>query len=381
MADVEQLVARLTLDMRQFRSEMLKAQGVSAKAARDTERAWAATNGKLNSIGKSMASGLIAPLAAVGAAASTREVIAYADAWTTAKNKLAAAGQSSGRQARSLEELNALANETRSGIGETVDLYAKLLRSTAKVAKSEEEVARATEIVNKAFKAGGAGASEQAAGILQLSQALGSGVLQGDELRSLRENAPLLAQAIADEFGTTIAGLKKLGAEGELTSERVFQAILKAQPKIQAMFGATNQTIAEGVTKVNNAFTQYIGSTDSSLDASQRLVGGLNALADNFDGIADATIKVAAIIAGALVGRSIVLMIAKLGLAASAMMRFVAALKAAQGIAAVSTAIGGIGAAAGPVGLAVGTVLTGALIAFGAQSGEASDAADAYAAE
>ena len=49
------------------------------------------------------------------------------------------------------------------------------------------------------FKAGGAAASEQAAGILQLSQALGSGLLQGDELRSLRENAPLLAQA-----GTTL---------------------------------------------------------------------------------------------------------------------------------------------------------------------------------
>lgn len=380
MAEVEQLVARLTLDLRQFRSEMLKAQGVSTKTARDTEKAWAATNGRLNSIGRSMASGLVAPLAAIGAAASAREVTAYADAWTVAGNKLAAASQSSGRQARSLEELNALANDTRSGIGETVDLYAKLLRSTKDVAKSEEDVAKATEIVNKAFKAGGAGASEQAAGILQLSQALGSGVLQGDELRSLRENAPLLAQAIADEFGTTIAGLKKLGAEGELTSERVFQAILKAQPKIQAMFGTTNQTIADGVTKVNNAFTQYIGQTDSSLSASERLVAGLNALADNFDGIADATLKVAAIIAGALVGRAIGGMIAKLGLAAGAMLRFVAALKAAQGIAKVSAAIGGIGAAAGPVGLAVGTILTGALIAFGAQSGKASDAADAYAA-
>lgn len=129
---------------------------------------------------------------------------------------------------RTLSELNEIARATRSGLSETADLYAKLLRSTAGVAKSELEVAKATEIVNKAFKAGGAAASEQAAGILQLAQGLGSGMLQGDELRSVRENAPLLAQAIADYFGTTIAGLKELGSEGQLTSDKIFQAILAA---------------------------------------------------------------------------------------------------------------------------------------------------------
>lgn len=379
MADVEQLVARLSLDMRQFRSEMLKAQGVNAKAARDVENTWSRTNAKLNGFGKSMASGLIAPLTGIAAAASVREVAAYADAWTTAGNKLAAAGQVAGRQARTLEGINQIANDTRTGITETADLYAKLLRSTKDVAKSEEEVARATAITNKAFKAGGAAAGEQAAGILQLSQALGSGILQGDELRSLRENAPLLAQAIADEFKTTIGGLKQLGADGELTSARVFKAILNAQPKIEAAFAVTNQTIGEGVTKINNAFTQYIGKSDASLGATGRLTQGLSALADNFDTIADTTLKLASIIAGALVGRSIAGMITKLGLGTAAIYRFVAALSAARGVAGVATAIGGLGAAAGPVGAIVGTVLTGALIAFGTRSGEASDAATAYA--
>src|SRR5690606_20764599 len=124
-------------------------------------------------------------------------------------------------------------------------------------------------------------------------------LLQGDELRSVRENAPVLAQAIADYYKVSIAELKKLGEEGEITSEGVFRAILAAGPKIEAAFSSTNATIQDGITRVNNAFTQYIGQSDSSLSATQRLVAGLTALADNFDNVADGTLKVASIIAGA----------------------------------------------------------------------------------
>lgn len=246
------------------------------------------------------------------------------------------------------------------------------------MAQSEEEVAKATEIVNKAFKAGGAATSEQIAGILQLSQALGSGILQGDELRSLRENAPLLAKAIADEFGVTIAGLKDLGAEGKLTTDRVFKAILNAQPQIEAAFNTTNQTIADGMTRVNNAFTQYIGQSDSSLSASERLIVGLNALADNFDETADVVLKVAGVIAGALVGRSIGLMVAKLGLAASVVGRFVAALRAAATVGGLATAIGGVSAAAGPLGLVIGGTVVGALALFSSSSDAAGDGAERF---
>jgi tape measure domain-containing protein len=217
--------------------------------------------------------------AAIGAAQGAQALSRAADEWITAQNKLAAASEVAGRQARSAQSLNQIAKETRSSLEGTVDLYAKLLRATKDVAQSEAEVARATEIVNKAFKAGGAAASEQAAGVLQLSQALGSGVLQGDELRSLRENAPLLAQAIADEFKTTIAGLKELGEQGELTSDRVFRAILSSAPKIEAAFGKTQSTIGDAATQVGNAFTEMVGEFDAMLGVSGRVVDRLDAIA------------------------------------------------------------------------------------------------------
>lgn len=258
--DMERLIVALEARTTAFERAMNRANALSAKTARKIEADFIRANKSLSGFGKDLFKDSFRGLpTSIGTVLGVDQVRRYADAWTEAGNKIASASASTGIQARSLTELNKIANETRSGIGETVDLYAKLLRSTVGVAQSESEVARATEIVNKAFKAGGAAAQEQAAGILQLSQALGSGVLQGDELRSIRENAPILAKAIADEYGVAIAQLKQLGADGELTSDRVFKAILKAGPQIERQFGATTATVADGFTLLNNALTESVG--------------------------------------------------------------------------------------------------------------------------
>lgn len=222
-------------------------------------------------------------LQVLGVSVAANEIRRYADSWTLMNNKIAAASQSSGMQARSLSDLKKGADNARAGIEAYTDLYARIMRNSKGVAKSEQEVADATNIVSKAFAVGGAAASEQAAGVLQLGQALGSGVLQGDELRSIRENAPVLAQAIADEFGTTIAGLKDLGAQGKLTSERVLTAILKARQQIEAQFAKTSLTIEQSLTLVKNAATEYIGTMDGVTGASKAVSGTIKLVADNFD--------------------------------------------------------------------------------------------------
>lgn len=224
----------------------------------------------------------------VGAALSVREIAQYADAWTEAGNKIRASAQSAGVQTRSLEELNRSAIEARTSFSEFSDLYARLIRSASGVAKSESEVAMATEVVAKAFKAGGASAQEAAAGIMQLGQALGSGVLQGDELRSIRENAPILAQAIADEFKTTIAGLKQLGADGKLTSDKLFRAIINAQSKVQAQFAQTNATIADSFSILKNRLTEYIGQMNEAYGITETVGRILQGLAANITNVANA---------------------------------------------------------------------------------------------
>ncbi|WP_217568813.1 tape measure protein [Mesorhizobium sp. GbtcB19] len=264
-SDLERLIVSLEARTTQFNNALNKSNQIAKKQLGDIQKKFAETNKKLSEgikFGGFSVGGindLKAGAAGFAGAFAVDKIKDYADAWTEAGNKIAASSVVSGRSARSLDDLNKIATDTRSGLTETVDLYAKLLRATTGVAKSEQEVATATEVVNKAFKAGGAEASEQAAGILQLSQALSSGIVQGDELRSIRENAPLIAQAIASEFKTTIGGLKQLGADGKLTVDRVFKAILDAKPLIDKAFDSTQATIGDNLGLVNNALTAFVG--------------------------------------------------------------------------------------------------------------------------
>lgn len=285
--DLERLVVQLEANTRRFEREMARARQTANRELAAIEKRAKQTNTNLDrNLGGRKGGGLgglggLGRFAgAAGVALAANEVRQYADAWTEAGNRIKAAESISGKQARSLSDLNKIAADTRSGISETAELYAKLLTSTKDVAKSEKEVAQATEIVNKAFKAGGAAASEQSAGILQLSQALGSGVLQGDELRSLRENAPLLAQAIADEFGTTIAGLKQLGEEGALSTDRVFKAILNGAPKIEAAFKSTQATVGDGLKQLGNAATEFFGTLSDITGLSGGASSGLSQVAE-----------------------------------------------------------------------------------------------------
>lgn len=153
-----------------------------------------AMNGALNRLSNSVQNagrvmnGFNNALQLLGLGIAANEIKQYADSWTRMGNKITTASQASGVQARSLESIRQSADNARVGMEAYIDLYARIMRSSKGVIKSEQEVTDVTDTVSKAFAIAGATAAEQAAGVLQLSQALGSGVLQGDELRSLREN-------------------------------------------------------------------------------------------------------------------------------------------------------------------------------------------------
>lgn len=150
------------------------------------------------------------------------------------------------------------AQNSRQALAETGDLYFKVAKSADELGVSQQNVLDITETVTKALTVGGAGVAQSQATILQLGQALSSGVLQGDELRSLDENAFDLMQAVAEYFGTTIGNLKKMGSQGELTADKVAQAILFAKKKIDAQFEKMPLTVGQAMTMAGNAYRQGI---------------------------------------------------------------------------------------------------------------------------
>ncbi|MFK5639944.1 tape measure protein [Brucella sp. ZJ1_1] len=333
--DVERLIVSLEARTKAFENALNRANGVANKSARQIERRFADMN---KNISATFANSLKNATALAGIGFSAREIVQYADAWTQAGNMIRAAAASAGVQTRSLEQLNAGANDARVGLSDYADLYARLIRSASGVAKSEEEIALATNLVSKAFKAGGASAQEQAAGILQLGQALGSGVLQGDELRSIRENAPIVAKAIADEFKVSISGLKQLGADGKLTSDRVFRAIINAQKGIEAQFAATNATIGDSFTKLANNLTQYVGQANEAYGITETVGGIVNALADNIGLVANSAAAAAVVLLSQYVPA-----MARVAVAGAAMVATNPFLLLAAGIGAATFAISAFG--------------------------------------
>lgn len=184
------------------------------------------------------------------------------------------------------DKLFQIAQNTRSSLETTVNLYARTSRAVEKFGMAQQKVLTITETVQKAFAIGGATPQEAAGAALQLSQGIASDRFGGEEFRSVAENAPVLLGAIAKALNTNIAGLRKMSEEGKLTAQTVTEAILASADEINAKYAMMTPTVAQAFTTLDNAFLRYIGNTDEAYGVTDALSGALMGLANNFEEIA-----------------------------------------------------------------------------------------------
>lgn len=192
------------------------------------------------------------------------------------------------------DKVFATALKTRTDIGETSNLVYKLLMSGAfgQEQESPYQALNMANIINKALVAGGGTAEENRRALLQLNQALASGVLQGDELRSIREQAPYLARMLAEGLGriddkyigTTIGDLKALGAAGELTTSRIVAALSAMTPEIEAAYSAMPRTFGQAMTQMGSLWTYFIHQLSLADGPLARLNDKIWELADGMAG-------------------------------------------------------------------------------------------------
>jgi len=228
-----------------------------------------------------------------------RQTVGLADEYTRLTNQLKLVTTSSENLAAVQGELFRLAQETRSPLESTATLYAKIARNAAELGLGQQEVLGITKAVNQAIQVGGGTAAEASAGVIQFAQALASGVLRGDELRSILENMPRLAQGLAQGLGVSIGELRELGEAGALTSEKVIGALQKTAPGIAKEFAALTPTIGSAFTTLRNSAVSFIGSLGQMTGAStgfaeliQSLSGGLDQFARAILGTLDPTEEV-----------------------------------------------------------------------------------------
>lgn len=172
----------------------------------------------------------------------------------------------------SVDELNTaqrevyrIAQETRAPIQEVANTYATLSRSTAELEFSQEEIVRVLETVNKSIALTPVSAEAARASLTQFGQALSGDFKAGaQELNSILEQTPGLAIAIADGLDTIPANLKRMGEQGELSAERVFNALLRVSQEIDEQFKEVPMTVGGALTQLQNDVLTTFGEVDTS---------------------------------------------------------------------------------------------------------------------
>jgi phage tape measure protein len=128
------------------------------------------------------------------------------------------------------------ANDARVAYTDSMNQVAKLGLLAKDSFNNTNEIVRFTNLMNKAFKVSGTGAQEATSAMYQLTQAMAAGKLQGDEFRSVMENAPMVAQAIAKYMNVPLGQLKELGAKGQITADIIKNALFSAGDEINEKF-------------------------------------------------------------------------------------------------------------------------------------------------
>lgn len=203
------------------------------------------------------------------------------DAWTDVTNKLANANTAHENMALIQDRVFGIAQRTRTSLEATSTLYARMERSLNQYGVTGKQVAEVTETINKAMIVSGATTAESTAAIIQFSQGLQSGVLRGDEFRSVMEQAPRLGKMIADGLGVGTAGLRNMANNGKLTADVVINAISKAAGTIDEEFGRTMPTFAQRWNMATNNVVKFAGTSTQVQGIVKAMGDGVEFLSNN----------------------------------------------------------------------------------------------------
>lgn len=213
----------------------------------------------------------------------------------------------------SLEEQKALQEQIFAAADRAKGTYSEMANAISKMGLmagdafstngklNTDELIAFTELIQKSFKVGGASPSEQSSAMLQLTQAMSAGKLQGDEFRSIMENAPLIADAIAKYMGKSKGELKELSAEGAITADIIKNAMFRAGDDINTKFKTMPMTFADVWNKIKNgglkAFGPVIEKINDLINSEgfqtfiDNLIGGFNLAAEAVDWLIDTVVS------------------------------------------------------------------------------------------
>lgn len=261
-------------------------QAETAQKSYNTSLSQAASNAER--LGDNLLSSIKRYVAMIASVQGAKALMGQSDIWTSSSARLELITNSD-LESDTLQKL--LYNSAKSSRGN----YADIVSNSAKLGLlagdsfvNNGEIVKFNELMNKSFKLSGASTQESTAGMYQLTQAMAAGKLQGDEFRSIMENAPMLADAIATYTGKTKGELKEMSADGEITADIIKESLFNAADDIERKFATLPMTFGDVWTNIVSdatmAFAPLYEQMNNILN-SDMVQGVISTLPGIFEGI------------------------------------------------------------------------------------------------
>jgi tape measure domain-containing protein len=251
---------------RQVKGKILEIGGAAGTAVKQVERMNKVLK-ELRTIGGAFGALIIVD----GLRQATAAAIDMADEMTNLRNRLSILADDGFIVAESMAAIRKIAVDSRSSLAATGELYTRVALSTRTLGTSAAEVATVVETANKAIILSGASSREASNGLIQLAQGLASNRLAGDELRSVLEQLPAVADLIARHLGVTRGELRALGRDGKLTTDVLIEAFLAAANTVENDFVKATFTVAQAREVFSTNMQAMIDDLNQMTGATEKL--------------------------------------------------------------------------------------------------------------
>jgi tape measure domain-containing protein len=283
---------------------------------RDATSSWRSQEAAVRAQGaamQSLTSTVGSYAAAMAGALAVGNVIHQADAWNQVNARLKQATTGTDDFAVSQKSLFEISQRTGTVFSDNANLYSRSSASMREFGYSSSDVLGVTEALALGLQLSGAGAAESSSVITQFSQALGQGVLRGEEFNAVNENGDRVIRALAAGMGVARKDLKAMADQGLLTIDKVVPALISQLGVLQGEFKDLPGSVSRATTTVSNSFQAWVGGMDGATGSTKLLARAVTFVAENMDVLAASALTVGTAYGGLKVGELVKSLWAQVG--------------------------------------------------------------------
>lgn len=278
--DLERLVVQLSADFKKYENALNKAMGVTNRQARSIERRFQTMNRNLSGQFTALGGSLAKVFAVAGGIRGAQTLI---DTSTQIQNALKVTGLEGEALVRVYDRLFESAQRNMAPLETLAQLYSRIGLAQSQLGVSQEDMLQFTDRVALALRVQGTTAQEARGALIQLSQAMGAGIVRAEEFNSIVEGAPSILRATAaglKEAGGSVAKLRQLVIDGKLPSKAFFDAFLAGAPMLEKMVANAEVTVSQHLIRLRNVLIDAAGDFDKGSGAAEAFGKMLSDVAD-----------------------------------------------------------------------------------------------------